>query len=707
MKKKIIVTVFLIFAAFGVAAQAAWYDTELADCKNKSFVSEELFENPDSYITRGEVCDLLVSYYTHKYPEIDISIKDNSFNDISLTKYKNSIEKAYSLGLINGMTDTQFEPDSNITREQFVCLIHRMNGNPIAETFIYDDYSDVSEYALSAVDYAVANKIVTGTSKGCFSPKANITRAQAIVIVNRLENNTEVEIGDNSFSGYKQKSETKDYISYITRNFSVMSYRIMLSRGMDTGTRQPDVLVIIDKETGERKLVELEKIVSLHFFDIGDTLYIPICKVSASGIYDYYTQGMYVVDKKSGSVKEINTPVIIDPFAFANDCIYYQTNVETGERSVRPTISKYNIKTGEITLSKQGAIGEFDGNTILYLSENEAVCRRCVGVGDGIENSIYTIDLDTLEMKVISNEPIIAINENYYIMLTADKSVFANLYDRKTNKFIKRVNLEDVLVLMPEKNVTIDPQGNNMNYAFYDVNGEFYVRYKNNQNAVCITNEDMFDMDFMFSFFDMGYQPDNSSYIREDKAFFITGANSGIFSTFSGEETPRTDAAVASLYSRKTYGADKTLGIKIFEKQSVREFCAKYKREYDNPYDMIRALNNYLTYECSYDDATFSGAPTDRKHSAYGAEGIVIEKSGVCNAYAEAVENVLRYYGIKCIMITGGDHGWNMFELDGKKYFIDSTWNSAYGDPDAYYLMSYEEISVEHTADEKFMYLFN
>ena len=217
----------------------------------------------------------------------------------------------------------------------------------------------------------------------------------------------------------------------------------------------------------------------------------------------------------------------------------------------------------------------------------------------------------------------------------------------------------------------------------------------------------MFDMDFMYYFFDRGYQPDNSSYIREDKAFFLTGEYSGLFSASAADDTPKTDAAVASLYSRKTYGTDKNLDTKIFEKQSVRDFCAKYKREYDNPYDMIRALNDYLTYECEYDDATFAGMQTDRKHSAYGAEGIVIEKSGVCNAYAETVENVLRYYGIKCIMITGGDHGWNMFELDGKKYFIDATWNSAYGDPDAYYMMSYEEISAEHTADEKFMYLFN
>ena len=488
MKKKIIGALFLILAAVGVTAQAAWYDTELADCKSKNFISEELFENPDSYITRGEVCDLLVSYYEHKNSNQNIPVKDNSFTDISGTKYKNSIEKAYSLGLINGMTDTEFAPDENITREQFVCLIHRMNGNPIAETFIYYDYNEISGYALEAIDYAVANKIVLGTEKGIFSPKANITRAQAIVIVNRLDNNTVVEIGDENFSGYKQKSETKDYISYISRNFDVMSYRIMLSRGTEPATRQPDVLVIIDKETEERKLIELEKIVSLHFFDVGDTLYIPICKVSANNISDNYTHGMYVVDKRTGSVKEVETPVIIDPFAFANDCIYYQINVKTGENTVRPTISKYNVKTGEITLSKQGAVGEFDGNTILYIDEDEAVCRRCVGTDGGVENSIYTIDLDTLEMKVMSNKYIIAINDNYYITLAADKHMYADLYDRKTNALIKRVNLENELVLFPEKEASVDAQGYNSNYVFYDVNGEFYVRYKDNQNAVCITN---------------------------------------------------------------------------------------------------------------------------------------------------------------------------------------------------------------------------
>ena len=93
MKKKAIITVFLILTAIGITAQAAWYDSEVADCKKKDFVSAELFENLDEYITRGEVCDLLVSYYEHKNSDIDIAMKDNGFTDISESKYKEAIEK--------------------------------------------------------------------------------------------------------------------------------------------------------------------------------------------------------------------------------------------------------------------------------------------------------------------------------------------------------------------------------------------------------------------------------------------------------------------------------------------------------------------------------------------------------------------------------------------------------------------------------------
>ena len=709
MKKKIPIAILLLITAFGITAQAAWYDEELGNCKSKGFVAAELFENPNEYITRGEVCELLVSYYERKNPTENISVKENTFEDISSTEYKNAIQKAYSLGIISGMTNTEFAPDNNITREQFVCLIHRLNNSPIAETFLYYDANEISDYALSAIDYSVANKIVMGTEKGYFSPKANITKAQAIIIVNRLDDNVDIATGDKTFSEYKLRSETKDYISYIVRKFDVTGYRIMLSRGM-TMERQPDVLVILDKNTGKRKFVELEKIVSLHFFDIGDTLYIPICKVSASNISDSWTQGMYIVDKKTRSVEEVETPVFVEAFALANGCIYYQTSVKTGERSYRPTISKYNLETKEITMSKQGAIGEFDGNIILYISEEETICRRCVDN----EDSIYTIDMDTLEMEIISYEPIIAINENYYIKLTDDERPYAALCDRKTDKIIRNISLDDEACLVTEESLT-KKQYNDTYYinayymrdfVFYNVNGELYVRYKDNEQGYCITNDNMFNMDFFYSFFNNAYTPDNS-YYRNDRAFYLTNTGTLTFMAHYGVDMPREDAAVASLYSRKTYGTDKALDFIIDTNKKVREFSAEYKRKYKNPYDLIRAINNYLTFDCDYDDATYAGLPTDRKYSAFYAPALIIEKSGVCGGYADTVKKVLYYAGIKCEYIVGedGDHAWNLIEIDGKKYFIDSTWNSNYRDPDAYYMMSYEEISQDHKTDDGWLYL--
>lgn len=87
----------------------------------------------------------------------------------------------------------------------------------------------------------------------------------------------------------------------------------------------------------------------------------------------------------------------------------------------------------------------------------------------------------------------------------------------------------------------------------------------------------------------------------------------------------------------------------------------------------------------------------------------------VCQGYANATNYLLWQLGIPAITVTGDakneSHAWNVIELDGEYYCMDTTWgNSMYLDLDknkvkhinyAYLNVTSEELFVTHTPDNK------
>ena len=88
--------------------------------------------------------------------------------------------------------------------------------------------------------------------------------------------------------------------------------------------------------------------------------------------------------------------------------------------------------------------------------------------------------------------------------------------------------------------------------------------------------------------------------------------------------------------------------------------------------DMEKAivLHDYIVINCQY-DTTLARANC---HSAYGA---LAEQVAVCQGYALAYKYLLNQVGIECLMVTSTElnHAWNMVNLDGKYYQVDTTWD--------------------------------
>ena len=150
------------------------------------------------------------------------------FVDVSANAwYYESVKAAYEAGLMNGVTDTEFAPNKpltramiwtilarasgietdggatwyakaqewavtngvsdgedpmgNVTREQLVTMLWRLNGSEVMTGYIgnYIDTGDISEWANQAMLWAVQNGIIEGDENMALAPKADTTRAQA------------------------------------------------------------------------------------------------------------------------------------------------------------------------------------------------------------------------------------------------------------------------------------------------------------------------------------------------------------------------------------------------------------------------------------------------------------------------------------------------------------------------------------------------
>ncbi len=103
------------------------------------------------------------------------------------------VASAYKLGIANGY-ENKFSPDDTITREDAATMIYRCvsaAGKQLPELKAdssFDDHGDISEYAQEAVNALYKAEIINGMSETEFSPKTDITRAQAAKMIYGLIN---------------------------------------------------------------------------------------------------------------------------------------------------------------------------------------------------------------------------------------------------------------------------------------------------------------------------------------------------------------------------------------------------------------------------------------------------------------------------------------------------------------------------------------
>jgi len=121
--------------------------------------------------------------------------QEPKFNDINGHWAEDRIIQATIIGLFNGVSETQFEPQGSLTRGMFVTLLSRLEGiDPNYDIYTNFDDVDASAYYASAVRWASRWGLVYGTGERLFSPDRPITRQDAATLIGRYFDYAGIEL---------------------------------------------------------------------------------------------------------------------------------------------------------------------------------------------------------------------------------------------------------------------------------------------------------------------------------------------------------------------------------------------------------------------------------------------------------------------------------------------------------------------------------
>lgn len=106
------------------------------------------------------------------------------FGDVVYNDYRAEIEALAKAGIIDGMTDTTFSPDATMTRAQFATIVVKTLG---LEQKKVSNFSDVpaGKWFAGYVGAAYSAGIIQGRSDTVFDPEGTITDIEAFIMLAR------------------------------------------------------------------------------------------------------------------------------------------------------------------------------------------------------------------------------------------------------------------------------------------------------------------------------------------------------------------------------------------------------------------------------------------------------------------------------------------------------------------------------------------
>jgi len=167
-----------------LSSASPWAHEGITTAIGLDIVPENLQNHYTDNITRAEFAALAVALYeTVTSTEITGRMQFNDTSDVN-------VQKVGYLGVVTGLGDGSFAPNSGLTREQAAVMLSRL-ANVIGQPFsssapTFADNTQISSWAIDSVGQMQATGVMGGAGNNMFAPQGDYTREQSIITILRL-----------------------------------------------------------------------------------------------------------------------------------------------------------------------------------------------------------------------------------------------------------------------------------------------------------------------------------------------------------------------------------------------------------------------------------------------------------------------------------------------------------------------------------------
>lgn len=175
----------IIETAVSPASYSDWAETYIRAAEDIGFLTKDMQNGYSDFITRRHFCEIAYNMLI-KWGMDAATVSGKIFSDTD----SKPVNALYSLGIVNGISETEFAPNDYITREEAATLLTRlamlMGISIQSQNHKFEDDKSISDWAKESVYKMYSRGIMNGTSEKIFSPKARYTKEQAIATMVRL-----------------------------------------------------------------------------------------------------------------------------------------------------------------------------------------------------------------------------------------------------------------------------------------------------------------------------------------------------------------------------------------------------------------------------------------------------------------------------------------------------------------------------------------
>ena len=180
---------------FTDVSENSWYAGNVMEAYSRGLIALSDRYNPDTYASRAQMVTVLGREYESE-TGTKISSNTNVFADVSDTDYFAAyVNWGRDTGLVMGTSDITFNPYANVTREQIAEFLYRLaiytgrtirQDGDIRTVQHFNDYQDISSWAVSSVCWAVNAGLLKGDDTGNVNPQAPAKRSEMIAMFMRF-----------------------------------------------------------------------------------------------------------------------------------------------------------------------------------------------------------------------------------------------------------------------------------------------------------------------------------------------------------------------------------------------------------------------------------------------------------------------------------------------------------------------------------------